>query len=181
MNTIKLKDGYRFSYRDEKNFAEKNDEPGVYYCPYCYAQVESTFQSACVSCKESFALPKEKENDYTKAKNVKTYLEENGLEKCIPILEEKKLLDKAVLSKMTESDYEKIGITEISDRKKLLVLFSKKKGGGCLIPALIFIGVIVAVIILLHFLGVLGSVVSIVKWVGIGILAIVIFLFFDLL
>lgn len=112
---------------------------------------------------------------------LKSFLREKGLENCIPILEEKKLLDKDVLSKMTESDYEKIGITEISGRKKLLVLFSKEKRGGCLIPTLIFIGVIVAAIILLHFLGVLGSVISIVKWVGIGILAIVIFLFFDLL
>ena len=78
MNTIKLKDGYRFSYRDGKNFAEKNDEPGVYYCPYCYAQVESTFQSACVSCKESFALPKEKENDYTNALSEFQKAEENA-------------------------------------------------------------------------------------------------------
>ena len=100
---------------------------------------------------------------------LKSLLESNGLEHCIPLLEEKKLLDKLLLAKMTESDYEKIGITEISDRKKLLTLFGKKEK-GCLIPILIVIAIIAGVLILLHYLGILGSLVKIVEGAGLLLL-----------
>ncbi|WP_296320143.1 hypothetical protein [Treponema sp. UBA3813] len=113
-----------------------------------------------------------KNSDSNSAK-LKSLLVSNGLEHCIPLLEEKKLLDKSLLAKMTESDYEKIGITEISDRKKLLTLFGKKEK-GCLIPILIVIAIIAGVLILLHYLGILGSLVKIVE--GAGLLLLLVFI-----
>lgn len=50
----------------------------------------------------------------------------NGLEDCIKIFEQHKLLDIRIVSDLTESDLEKIGISALGDRKKILQLFLPK-------------------------------------------------------
>jgi hypothetical protein len=52
-------------------------------------------------------------------------LEENNLQDCIPIIEQQKLLDNETVSDLAESDLEKIGISSLGDRKKILRLFSR--------------------------------------------------------
>jgi hypothetical protein len=52
-------------------------------------------------------------------------LTENELAECIPILEQNKLTTKDLLAEVTEADYEKIGVSALGDRKKLLKLFFK--------------------------------------------------------
>jgi predicted component of type VI protein secretion system len=56
---------------------------------------------------------------------LKKILEENNLQECIPIFEQQKLLDVETVSDLTESDLEKIGISSLGDRKKILRLFSR--------------------------------------------------------
>jgi hypothetical protein len=50
----------------------------------------------------------------------------NGLEDYIKIFEQHKLLDIRIVSDLTESDLEKIGISALGDRKKILRLFLPK-------------------------------------------------------
>jgi hypothetical protein len=52
---------------------------------------------------------------------------ENGLMEHIAIFEQNKLVTQNSLADVTESDYEKMGITALGDRKKLLKLFFKDK------------------------------------------------------
>ena len=54
---------------------------------------------------------------------IKEKLKNNGLENYIPVFQENHLLDRDVLSSMTDEDYISIGITIIGDRKKLRLLF----------------------------------------------------------
>ena len=58
--------------------------------------------------------------------NVKNILLNNGLEQYIDLFEEEKLMDLGILKTITENDYEKIGISSLGDRKKLLGLFFPK-------------------------------------------------------
>jgi hypothetical protein len=54
-------------------------------------------------------------------------LTENDLADYISIFEQNKLNSIELLSDITESDYEKIGISALGDRKKLLKLFFKNE------------------------------------------------------
>ena len=67
-----------------------------------------------------------KENKYIKfiGKNYKDILQENDLEEYISIFTENKLTDVIIISELIESDLEKIGVTSLGDRKKILKIFS---------------------------------------------------------
>ena len=58
--------------------------------------------------------------------NLKNILVENNLHEYISIFEENKLSDTDIISELSESDLEKIGITALGDRKKILKIFSKQ-------------------------------------------------------
>lgn len=112
------------------------------------------------------------------AESVKSILKKEGLEKYIALFEENKLLDGVLLSKMTEEDYARMGITIVGDRKKLISLFppqEKSSSKGCLVASLIIIAVIAGILILLHYMGVLDSVIKIFEGLGIALLAFVLF------
>jgi len=55
--------------------------------------------------------------------NVRKILSENNLDEYITLFEQNKLDSIETLSSVNESDYEKLGITKMGDRKKLLKLF----------------------------------------------------------
>jgi hypothetical protein len=57
---------------------------------------------------------------------LKHLLDENNLANCISIFEQHRLFDIDTVSDLTESDLEKIGISALGDRKKILKLFSSK-------------------------------------------------------
>lgn len=58
---------------------------------------------------------------------IKQKLIDNGFESLISIFEENHLLDENTLSRMTDADYQSIGISALGDRKKLMYLFSDNK------------------------------------------------------
>ena len=58
--------------------------------------------------------------------NVENILAENNLEEYIDLFKKNKLTDFDVVSNLTESDLEKLGITIMGDRKKILLIFSKE-------------------------------------------------------
>ena len=104
-----------------------------------------------------------------KREKVISILKKNGLESYIPLFEKNKLMDKKLLSKMTERQFERIGIDNIGDRKRLVQIFKSK---GCLIAVLVFVAVLVAALLILHLIGllkVLGG--------GAGVLLIIFLLF----
>ena len=90
-------------------------------------------------------------------------LKKNGLEAYIPIFEKNNLMDKELLSEMTDEDFEKLGIDSIADRKRLYKAF---EGKGCLIALIIFAAILVAGILLLYFTGVLGAFLGLIKLLG---------------
>jgi len=57
-------------------------------------------------------------------KSYKEVLLENNLDKYITTFEENNLTDYSVLSEINEKDLEKIGISIIGDRKKIIKLFT---------------------------------------------------------
>jgi hypothetical protein len=59
---------------------------------------------------------------------LKQILMDNNLENCVSKFEENKILDFDIASELTESDLEKIGISALGDRKKILKLFSNDSG-----------------------------------------------------
>jgi len=52
-------------------------------------------------------------------------LEKNNLTEYIELFEQHKILDADILSELSEPELEKIGITALGDRKKILKLFQK--------------------------------------------------------
>ena len=56
---------------------------------------------------------------------LKNKLIENGLSEYIDMLEQQRLNTEDLLSELTQSDFEKIGINFIGDQKKMLKLFQK--------------------------------------------------------
>ncbi|MDE6349567.1 MAG: hypothetical protein K2K67_01005 [Treponemataceae bacterium] len=58
---------------------------------------------------------------------LKQLLHENGLEFYISLFEDERLVEQEDFEELVESDYEKIGITKLGDRKRLLRLFAVKK------------------------------------------------------
>lgn len=50
VKNITLKEGWCFAKVHSRLFVEKVDNPGRYYCPYCYEQVYSQFSSSCSNC-----------------------------------------------------------------------------------------------------------------------------------
>lgn len=111
-----------------------------------------------------------------KREKVISILKKNGLESYIPLFEKNKLMDKKLLSKMTERQFERIGIDNIGDRKRLVQIFKSK---GCLIAVLVFVAVLVAALLILHFTGVLGNLIGLLKVLGggAGVLLIIFLLF----
>ena len=59
---------------------------------------------------------------------IRKVLLNNNLGEYIEIFENQKLDNIEILKNLTENDYEKIGITILGDRKKLLRIFSNKIG-----------------------------------------------------
>ncbi|MDR2738786.1 MAG: hypothetical protein LBB68_03020 [Treponema sp.] len=57
---------------------------------------------------------------------LKNLLDENNLTNCISVFEQHRLFDIDTVSDLTEADLEKIGISALGDRKKILRLFSSK-------------------------------------------------------
>ena len=113
-----------------------------------------------------------------KREKVISILKKNGLESYIPLFEKNNLMDKKLLSKMTERQFERIGIDNIGDRKRLVQIFKSK---GCLISVLIFVAVLIALLLILHFTGVLGNLIGFLKVLGGGVgVLVIIFLFFVL-
>lgn len=113
-----------------------------------------------------------------KRETVISILEKNGLESYIPLFEKNKLMDKKLLSKMTERQFERIGVDNIGDRKRLVQIFKSK---GCLIAVLIFVAVLIALLLILHFTGVLGNLIGFLKVLGGGVgVLVIVFLFFVL-
>ena len=92
-------------------------------------------------------------------------LKKNGLEAYIPIFEKNNLMDKELLSEMTDEDFEKLGIDNIADRKRLVKVF---EGKGCLIALIIFAVILVGGFLLLYFSGVLDAFLTVLKIFGIG-------------
>ncbi len=111
-----------------------------------------------------------------KREKVISILKKNGLESYIPLFEKNKLMDKKLLSKMTERQFERIGIDNIGDRKRLVQIFKSK---GCLIAVLVFVAVLVAALLILHFTGILGNLIGFLKVLGggAGVLLIIFLLF----
>lgn len=111
-----------------------------------------------------------------KREKVISILKKNGLESYIPLFEKNNLMDKKLLSKMTERQFERIGIDNIGDRKRLVQIFKSK---GCLIAVLVFVAVLVAALLVLHFTGVLGNLIGLLKVLGggAGVLLIIFLLF----
>ena len=111
-----------------------------------------------------------------KREKVISILKKNGLESYIPLFEKNNLMDKKLLSKMTERQFERIGIDNIGDRKRLVQIFKSK---GCLIAVLVFFAVLVAALLILHFTGVLGNLIGLLKVLGggAGVLLIIFLLF----
>ena len=107
-----------------------------------------------------------------KREKVIAVLKKNGLEAYIPIFEKNNLMDKKLLSKMTEEQFERIGIENIGDRKKLVQIFASKIW---LITLIIIASVLVMGFLLLHFTGLLGPFLGVLKWIG--IICIVFFLY----
>ncbi|MBR0477326.1 MAG: hypothetical protein IJJ66_10970 [Treponema sp.] len=56
MNSITLKEGYKFASVPSRIFAEKTDTPGSYCCPYCYTEVSSEVSSMCGNCGKSLGV-----------------------------------------------------------------------------------------------------------------------------
>jgi len=56
---------------------------------------------------------------------LKQILKDNNLADYIELLERHKIVDSDILSELSESELEKIGIAALGDRKKLLKLFQK--------------------------------------------------------
>lgn len=111
-----------------------------------------------------------------KREKVIAILKKNGLESYIPLFEKNNLMDKKLLSKMTERQFERIGIDNIGDRKRLVQIFKSK---GCLIAVLVFVAVLVAALVILHFTGILGNLIGLLKVLGggAGVLLIIFLLF----
>lgn len=111
-----------------------------------------------------------------KREKVISILKKNGLESYIPLFEKNNLMDKKLLSKMTERQFERIGIDNIGDRKRLVQIFKSK---GCLIAVLVFVAVLVAALLILYFTGVLGNLIGLLKVLGggAGVLLIIFLLF----
>ena len=61
-----------------------------------------------------------------KREKVISILKKNGLESYIPLFEKNNLMDKKLLSKMTERQFERIGIDNIGDRKRLALCIDQK-------------------------------------------------------
>jgi hypothetical protein len=61
-------------------------------------------------------------------KNYKDILTENGLDEYIDIFMENNLTDINIISTLGESDFEKMGIKIMDDRKKIINIFSISKG-----------------------------------------------------
>lgn len=110
-----------------------------------------------------------------KREKVIAILRKNGLEAYIPILEKNNLMDKELLSEMTDEDFEKLGIDNIADRKRLVKVF---EGKGCLIALIIIVAFLVAGILFLHFTGLLGAFIDLVKWLGVGGALVAIFIIY---
>ena len=55
--------------------------------------------------------------------NIRKILSENGLEEYISLFEKNRLDNLEILSNINESDYEKMGISIMGDRKRLIKLF----------------------------------------------------------
>ena len=53
---ITLNEGYQFAKVPSRIFSEKIEEPGRYYCPYCYKMVSSEFASSCSNCGKYLAF-----------------------------------------------------------------------------------------------------------------------------
>lgn len=104
-----------------------------------------------------------------KREKVIAILKKNGLESYIPLFEKNNLMDKKLLSKMTERQFERIGVDNIGDRKRLVQIFKSK---GCLIAVLVFVAVLVAALVILHFTGYLGPFLGVLKWIGMIFLAV---------
>ena len=68
----------------------------------------------------------EKINNFKKfvGKNYKDILQENELDEYINIFTENKLTEIEIITELTDSDLEKIGIKILGDRKKILKIFS---------------------------------------------------------
>lgn len=109
------------------------------------------------------------EEKMDKREKVISILKKNGLESYIPLFEKNNLMDKKLLSKMTERQFERIGIDNIGDRKRLVQIFKSK---GCLIAVLVFVAVLVAALVILHFTGYLGPFLGVLKWIGMIFLAV---------
>ncbi len=107
-----------------------------------------------------------------KRETVISILEKNGLESYIPLFEKNNLMDAKLLSKMTERQFERIGIESIGDRKKLVQIFASK---SWLITLIIIASVLVVGFLLLHFTGLMGPFLGVLKWIG--IICIVFFLY----
>ena len=116
------------------------------------------------------------EEKMDKREKVISILKKNGLESYIPLFEKNNLMDKKLLSKMTERQFERIGIDNIGDRKRLVQIFKSK---GCLIAVLVFVAVLVAALLILHFTGILGNLIGFLKVLGggAGVLLIIFLLF----
>ena len=116
------------------------------------------------------------EEKMDKREKVISILKKNGLESYIPLFEKNNLMDKKLLSKMTERQFERIGIDNIGDRKRLVQIFKSK---GCLIAVLVFVAVLVAALLILHFTGILGNLIGLLKVLGggAGVLLIIFLLF----
>jgi hypothetical protein len=57
-------------------------------------------------------------------KNYKDILLENNLDEYVALFTENKLTDISIISGLTDSDFEKIGVTILGDRKRILKIFS---------------------------------------------------------
>lgn len=110
-----------------------------------------------------------------KREKVIAVLKKNGLEAYIPIFEKNNLMDAKLLSKMTERQFERIGIESIGDRKKLVQIFKSK---GCLIAVLIFVAVLIAALLIMHLTGYLGPFLGALKWFGILAVVFIVLLIF---
>lgn len=61
---------------------------------------------------------------------LKQLLQEKGLESYISLFETEGLIEQEDFKELTETDYEKIGIAKLGDRKRLLKLFVKKESSS---------------------------------------------------
>ena len=117
-NTKEQNININLNTNNQDNVPYRNITPQRTFYPSTIRRVDRT--------KSEKRIDSKSENNLIKfiGKNWKDILIENNLSEYIDIFEKNKLTDLTIISKLTDEELEKIGITAMGDRKKYLNIFS---------------------------------------------------------